>query len=75
MLVTTYDLHGHTGPLATLTRDRSEPLPRIDGKQVLAVSIWRHWVALTLLNHLVLVNLRDFERVNGYGCLLSVFTR
>ena len=67
MLITTYNLEGLPGPLAEVRRDERSDL-WLDGEQVLAVSVWESYVALTLNGRLVMIRTDDYERLIGYSC-------
>lgn len=66
MRVHTYNLEGHLGPDAELVKDAHAQL-WLNQTPVLAVSLWKDYVALTLTERLVLVAARDYMRIAGYG--------
>ena len=66
MQVDTYDLDGVPGSKMELARDDQGQIA-LDGRLVVAVSMWGAKVALTLPDRLVLISVRDYGRLTKYG--------
>lgn len=68
MRVTTYTLDGKADRAVELTRSGGTIF--VEDSPALAVSHWGAYMALTLIDRLVLVLVADYERLVGHACTL-----